>query len=351
MKFATLCVVSAAFLLLQGCSPNIKHREKPPLVLDTVTVPAPIETQFRVFNGTVIAPNLTPLSFRLEGEILDVIVQEGEQVKKGQVLAILDDSRLVQALNDAQARLELTARQLERGKELRTREMLSSSELDELQANYRLAVANAKLAEVQLGYTRIKAPVDGIISQVSKQDFERTAAGETVVSIYQSNVVYVEISVSDTVLTRLKPLLNVLNYQPLAHFSGYEGSYPLAYLEHTSELNPESQTYQFWLKMPQITPKILPGTNVQVRVDMVKAQISLLQGYALPMTALDSGDKPDQFKVWKIQNAKVTAIPVEVSQVKSNGVIVTSGVREGDVIVNSNLRKLREGMTIPGAVQ
>ncbi|ABG41378.1 efflux transporter, RND family, MFP subunit [Paraglaciecola sp. T6c] len=351
MNCTKCSLVFMGAIMLQACSPNIEHRSKPPLILDTITVPAPIETQFRAFNGQVIAPELTPLSFRLEGEILDVLVQEGDEVKKGQVLAILDDSKRKETLNDAQAKLDLVARQLARGKELREREMLSSSELDELKANYKLALANAKLAEVQLGYTRIKAPVDGIISQVSKQDFERTAAGETVVSIYQSKDVYVEISVSDTVLTRLKPLLSVPNYRPVAHFNGYEGNYPLDYLEHTSELNPESQTYQFWLRMPQVTPKILPGTNVRVSVDMIKAQMSMLHGYALPVTALDAASERGQFKVWKIQDGAVTAFPVEVSQVKSNGVIVTSGVREGDVIANSNLRKLRQGMTIPGAVK
>ncbi|AEE22412.1 efflux RND transporter periplasmic adaptor subunit [Paraglaciecola chathamensis] len=351
MKSIVFSTHILALLLLQACTPNIEHRPKPPLILDTIEVSAPVDTQFRRFNGQVVAPELTPLAFRLEGEIVDVKVQEGDVVEKGQVLAVLDDSRLVQTLNDAQARLDLTARQLERGKELRTREMLSSSELDELQANYKLAVANAKLAEVQLGYTRLKAPVDGIISVVSKQDFERTDAGETVVSIYQSSEVYVEISVSDTVLTRLKPLLSVPNYRPLGHFSGHKGQYPLNYLEHTSELDPESQTYQFWLKMPQVNPKILPGTNVQVSIDMVKAQMGLLQGFELPMTAIDSAEQHGQFRVWKIQDNQAVATPVEVSQVKSNGAIVLSGIREGDVIANSNLRKLRQGMTVQGATQ
>ncbi|WP_166425904.1 efflux RND transporter periplasmic adaptor subunit [Paraglaciecola sp. 20A4] len=351
MRATKLSALFAGLIMLQACTPNIEHREKPPLILDTITVLAPIETQFRAFNGQVIAPELTPLSFRLEGEILDVLVQEGDDVKKGQTLAILDDSKRKETLKDAQAKLDLVARQLDRGKGLREREMLSSSELDELKANYKLAVANTKLAEVQLGYTLIKAPVDGIISQVSKQDFERIGAGETVLSIYQSKDVYVEISVSDTVLTRLMPLLRAPSYKPVAHFNGYQGQYQLDYLEHTSELNPGTQTYQFWLKMPQVSPKILPGTNVQVSVDMVKGQMSLLQGYALPMTALDSGNEHGQFKVWKIQDGKVSSIPVQVSQVKSNGVIVTSGVREGDVLANSNLRKLRQDMTLPGAAQ
>ncbi|MFT6899763.1 MAG: RND family efflux transporter MFP subunit, partial [Paraglaciecola sp.] len=246
MKLAKYTFIGLALMGAVACSPNIEHRPKPPLVVDIFHVAAPIETQFRTFNGQAVPPELTPLAFRLEGEIMDVIVQEGQDVKKGQVLAILDDARLKEALNDAQAKLDLGARQFQRGKELRAREMISSSELDELQANYSLAVANANLAHVQLGYTRLRSPVDGVVSQVVKQDFERTGAGETVLSLYQSQDVYVEISVSDSVLTSLKPLLTLENYRPIAHFSGHQGDFPLAYLEHTSELNPQSQTYQFW---------------------------------------------------------------------------------------------------------
>lgn len=330
---------------VQACSPNIEHRAKPPLIVDTFTVMTAIETQVRTFNGQVIPPELTPLAFRLEGEILDVIVHEGDAVKKGQLLAMLDDAKLKQSLVDTQAKLSLVRRQLDRGKELRPNEMISGSELDELLANYKLALANAELAQVQLNYTRLKAPFDGIVSQVSKQNFERTTAGETVLSVYENANVYVEISVSDTVLTSLKPLLNNLNYQAITHFSGSNKEYPLRYLEHTSELNPQSQTYQFWLSMPQVSPAILPGNNAQVRIDMAKSGITLPSGYQIPMTAIDTASL-GRFQVWKIQQDKAVPVTVQIESVNSTGAIAISGLREGDVLVNSNLRKLRAGMSL-----
>lgn len=349
MNMVNYTLIALTLLGAVACTPSIEHRQKPPLVVDTIDVAAPIETQFRVFNGQVVPPELTPLAFRLEGEIMDVLVQEGDDVKKGQLLAILDDARLKQALDDAQAKLDLVARQLKRGKELRARQMISTSELDELHANHSLGVANANLAKVHLAYTRLTSPVDGVVSQVAKQDFERTGAGETVLSLYQSQDVYVEISVSDSLLARLKPLLTHENYRPTAHFSGHQGDFSVAYLEHTSERSPQSQTYQFWLKMPQVTPRILPGTNVQVSIDMVKSKLTLPQGFQLPMTAIDSTEVHGQFQVWKIQDGKTLAVPVEVGLVNSNGVIVLSGIREGDVLANSKLPKLRQNMTLKGA--
>ncbi|MFT6898849.1 MAG: multidrug efflux pump subunit AcrA (membrane-fusion protein) [Paraglaciecola sp.] len=96
---------------------------------------------------------------------------------------------------------------------------------------------------------------------------------------------------------------------------------------------------------------MLPGNNVQVNIDMVKSELTLPQGYQLPMTAIDSTEVHGQFKVWKIQNGKTVVVPIEVGLVNSDGVIVLSGIREGDVLAISNLSKLRQNMTLEGATQ
>lgn len=348
MQIKTYSAIALAGLIAQGCTPATEHRPKPPMVVDTLEVTAPVATQFRVFNGQVVAPELTPLAFRLQGEIKKVAVQEGDAVTKGQVLAILDDAKVKQSVADAKAKLNLASRQLNRGQELRKSGMISTSEYDELNANYKLAQANYRLAAARLSYTQLKAPYDGIVSEVPKQDFERAAAGETVLSVYRSTDVYVQLDVSDSVLSRLGPLLDNSTYQPIASFAGHGQNYPLTYLEHTSELSPETKTYQFWLKMPQVEPHILPGTSVKVSVDMVKAGIGVAEGYPLPMTAIDSAPDHRHFYVWKLNQGLAERVAVTVDQVTADGAIVHQGIVQGDTLVNSNLRKLRDGMQITG---
>ena len=85
---------------------------------------------------------LTPLAFRLDGEITSMLVKEGDVVTKGQIIAVLDDTKARQKLVDAQARYELALKQVKRGQESRSNKMISDSELDELSANFELAKAN-----------------------------------------------------------------------------------------------------------------------------------------------------------------------------------------------------------------
>lgn len=349
MRFQNLTIAALSAAVLTACMPEVNHREMKPLVVDTFTVQSAVESQYRNFNGQVMPAELTPLSFRLDGEIASILVKEGDAVTKGEVIALLDDTKAKQNLVDAQARFELALKQVKRGEGLRGSKMISRAEFDELTANYQLAEANLGAAKARMRYTRLKAPFDGVISAVDKKKFENVTPGEQVVSLYQDSQVYVKIEVSDSVLAMLNPTNRSGDYSPQVTFAGHSGSYPVSYLEHTSELHPQSQTYEMWLSMQQIDPVVLPGTSAKVSVDLVKAGLSSLQAYQLPMTAIDAGTQRQNFFVWKLEQGQAHRYAINVDQVTGNGALVVKGIEEGDVLINSNLRKLRDGLEIKGA--
>ncbi|MGR5132569.1 efflux RND transporter periplasmic adaptor subunit [Vibrio alfacsensis] len=343
MTRSIITISAIAMALLTGCKDASQTIVEQPLYVSTTSVHAPVISQYRTFKGLVVPAEQTPIAFRREGEVQHVLVKAGDLVKKGQMIAKLDESKERQAVNDAQAQYTLAIRQLQRGEELHARQMISKAELDELTANKQLAEANFHYATNQLNYTRLFAPFAGKVSDVFKQRFERVAIGEPVLNLYQNDKVYVRIELSDNVLAMVNPNSQNMSYKPLATFSGVEQTYPLDYLEHTSEPNEQTQTYQMYLTMAQPESEILPGTSVSVSVDMVKAGIASIDGYNIPMTALQAGNRDGEFFVWKLKGDIVTKVPVTIDQVNGEGAIVSSGVAQGDVLVNSNLRKLREG--------
>ncbi|KJY83974.1 membrane protein [Vibrio galatheae] len=349
MQLKSILVGTLSTLAIVACTPDNAHRETNPIMVDTYLVAAAAESQFRSFNGQVMPAELTPLSFRLDGKLTSILVREGDNVTKGQVIATLDDSKAKQNLIDAQAKYELALKQVQRGRELRSSKMISRAELDELTANIQFAEANLGSAKARMNYVRLRAPFDGVISSVDKKKFENVSPAEQVVSIYQGNQVYVKIEVSDSVLAMLNLAKVGQNYQPVASFSGHSGSYPVAYYEHNSELHPQSQTYEVWLRMPQSQPPIVPGTSAKVSVDLVKAGLNTFQAYQVPMTAIDAGLHSQEFYVWKLEQGHAHRCSVVVDQITGNGALVGTGIEKGDVLINSNLRKLRDGMEIKGA--
>ncbi|CAH0530379.1 efflux RND transporter periplasmic adaptor subunit [Vibrio hippocampi] len=342
----SLLTLSMTAMLLQGCFSETTMRELPPFQVEALQVQPPIESQYREFRGQVVTAEQTELSFRIQGEISHLVVKPGQSVNKGQVVAKLVDEKLQQQYADAQAQYELATKQLRRGTELYKREMVSSSELDELTSSKELASAQLRNISHQIEYASLRAPFDGVIGDVQKERFENVSPGEPVVSIYQDDKVYVQISLSDHILASLTPSNRESSYLPKAYFSGVEQPFVMRYLEHSSEPDSQSQTYELWLEMPQPDRKILPGTSVSIKVDMVAAGLSTLQGYQLPMTALQAGSKAGEFYIWKHQDGMAKKVMVHVDQVNSNGVIVDAGVAQGDVLIHSNLRKLRDGQAV-----
>jgi RND family efflux transporter MFP subunit len=342
-KFA-LCVVT--LFAIQGCSEPVAIKPRKPLTVSTIKIKHPVNNQFRNFKGSVMPADLTPLSFRVAGELSEILVHEGQKVDKGQLLARLESDKYRQKLADAQAQFDLALKQQSRGRDLLTRKMVSQSEYDELTANRRLMEVNYQAAKNNVKYTDLIAPFAGYVSSVDKKSFESTGVAEKVLTIYRDDVVRIRLIISDTVIALINPDNQTRTYQVKTSFSGDDRSFTSRYYQHSSEPSAGSNAFEFWLEMPQVSPPILPGTSANLDVDLVSAGLGVIKGYQVPMTALDAGRKAGDFYIWKLVDGKVHRHSVEIIQMNNQGAVIASGVKTDDVIVNSSLRKLREDAVV-----
>ncbi|WP_158589122.1 efflux RND transporter periplasmic adaptor subunit [Alginatibacterium sediminis] len=331
-----------SLLMLSACEFDTALKSAPTTVYDSLVIGEAASDYLREFKGQVVPAELTKLSFRVDGELQSISVKPGDRVVKGQILASLNVEKIEQELLDLNAQRKLANRQLKRGRDLSKNKMISASDIDVLIANQKLVTIAYKSAQRRLEFSSIRAPFDGLVSQVPKQSFERVSPGEMVISIYQEQQVYVRLSVSDTVLALINPDPDPSQYQPKAYFDGHKQPYALSYLEHTSERHPQTQNYEVWLQMPQTKPAILPGTAVTIEVDLLLSNPNLPPGFQVPLSVLVAGDSPGQFKVWKVINGKAKASPVDIGRVDSHGVLITGGLTKSDVLLSSKLRSLRE---------
>jgi RND family efflux transporter MFP subunit len=127
---------------------------------------------------------------RISGTVVALPVEVGDRVKTGQILAELDDTALLAESDEARAdvnlsipRVELAESTLARREKLATKGLASDEDLEIARRD--LAVARAQLeadrarlrsAEIELGYTRITAPIDGVVAEVSTREGETVAA-------------------------------------------------------------------------------------------------------------------------------------------------------------------------------
>lgn len=138
------------------------------------TPPVPVEVQaisrgdiFATYTGTapIEAFAEADVIAKVDGEVRELLVEEGDLVKKGQILALLDGDRLRLELSESEARLRKLQRDFDRNKELQDKGLVSEGDFERIQYDLEALQASYNLAKLELDYTQIRAPIDGVISE------------------------------------------------------------------------------------------------------------------------------------------------------------------------------------------
>lgn len=343
LVIALLAIVGP--LLLAACQQDSVAPE-PRLAVEVYEVGPPVVESDRSFLGTVVPADLTRVAFRVAGKIDHLAVQGGSRVVEGQVLARIEDSIQRQVMADARAQYQLSERQLQRAEKLHERGALTSAQRDQLQAGFRLARANLRLAEAGLSYTVVKAPFDGTVADVEKELFEAVTAGETVVTLYRNDRTDVLVSVPDALPARAHRARDITTLEVEAVFSGSPEVHRMSYLKSSPARDPNTQAFQFWATMPAAETPFPPGLPVTVTVDLQEAGFTSEAWLVVPLTALEAGAREDVFQVWRYADGVVNPVPVQVGRLTQDGALVSGDLRAGDQIAVSGLSRLNAGLAV-----
>ncbi len=146
-------------------SDNDDEEESPPVPVE-VTLPERGDI-FAVYSGTapIEAFAEADVVAKVAGEVRLINVEEGDTVTRDKVLAQLDGDRLRLELNESQANLQKLRRDLDRNRELRQRDLISEGDFEKIQFDMEALEASYNLARLELDYTYIRAPIDGVVSE------------------------------------------------------------------------------------------------------------------------------------------------------------------------------------------
>jgi len=163
----------ALIFLLSGCQQgegvagnDEEEKEEAP--------PIPVETSkpsrgdiYAVYTGTAPIEAFAEANVvgKVGGEVREILVEEGDAVTKGQILARLDGDRLRLELSQSEAQLRKLQRDYERNVDLSEKGLISAGDFDKIKFETEALQATFNLAKLELDYTQIRAPIDGVISE------------------------------------------------------------------------------------------------------------------------------------------------------------------------------------------
>jgi len=188
-----------ALALVTGCGEgggrgDGDDNEAPPVPVE-VTTPGRGEIVARYTGTAPIEAFADALVIaKTGGEIIEILVEEGDDVQAGQVLARLDGDRLELTLEETRARLEKLRQDYARNVELRERRLISDGDFEAIQFEMEALQAAFDLAKLELSYTAIRAPIAGVVSarhiklgntiDANAEAFEVTSLEPLIVSLH-----------------------------------------------------------------------------------------------------------------------------------------------------------------------
>jgi RND family efflux transporter MFP subunit len=343
-------VFAALILAMTGCGENAAP-ELPPVVRPVKTiVVGGAQTAELSFPGTTQASDRSVLSFRVAGPLIEMPVDEGDHVNKGELLARIDPVDFEIKVAEARATYQKAVADYDRYNRLYEREAVPLADVELHRAMRDVAAAQLRQATVNLGYTSLHAPYAGSVGRKFVENFESVLAREEILTLQNLNLVEIVVNVPENIMAQVG---SDRNPEIIARFAAAPGhEFPLTFREATAEADVETQTYQVTLSMPQ--PEVIsifPGMTAQVVLwTRMAAEDAIVEGvgYAIPALAVFA-DEQNRAQVWVVETSGMTVHrrPVEIGEpTGSKEVWVLSGLEAGETIAVTAVHELVEGNEI-----
>jgi multidrug efflux system membrane fusion protein len=292
--------------------------------------------------GTVQAFNTVTVRPRVDGNLVKILFQEGQDVKTGDLLAMVDPAPYQAVLDQAKAQAALDQATLKRQQDLRAKNVVAAQDYDTAVANAQKSQAAAEAAQVNLDYCSIKSPIDG-----------RT--GVRLVDI--GNVVHASDQNGIVVVTQLRPIsvlftLPEQNLQDLANNDGEQGGLSVAAFDRgnttklgdgkltvvDNQIDQATGTIKLKATFPNDDLRLWPGKFVNARLILTTKKNATV----IPASVVQRG--PQGTYAYVIKPDKTAEMrSIKVAQTENNETVVEDGLKPGEDVVVDGQYKLQPG--------
>ncbi len=357
LKSSLYLVLPLLVMQLAACDQEVEQSEivRPVSAMKVRDVEGIVQ---RYFPGRAAATQEINASFRVGGELVKRPVKVGLEVKKGDLIAALDPStyqaevnRLKGEVASANAVLERAVLELNRQKELFDKGWVTKQRVDTVSATESAARSSViavraalQRTELDLSYTTLTAPFDGVVVETYVENFETVLANQPIARIVDTSQIEFWVAIPENLIS-LVPYTRDITVE----FDAFPGRpLPAEIKEVSAEASQTTRAYDVNLIMDQPEDfTILPGMagkSTAGRFDLPEAL--KVEGYEVPLAAIHNpaGDKD---YVWVIDEGSMTVSLREVRTIEAmpRGLRV-EGVESGEWIVTAGVEYLREGQKV-----
>ena len=338
MKKTRLILGLAVSIILGSCSADknsenlVSHNSKAKKV-KTIQVKKEKGNSELSYSGIIIPKVTTPLSFQLPGTLQQVYVEEGDHVKKGQIIASQDRTSYESSFYAANAMQKQAQDAFDRLKTVYEKGSLPEIKWEEVKSKLEQANSAAEIAKQNLRHCEIKAPVDGVIGSRNAEVGSTILPGRTIFKLVNIKNVYVRVAVPENEINQIKKGQKVNLIVPAIGQKVYDGQ-----VDKIGVMaNPISKTYEIKIRVNNKNFELKPGMVCSVDVFIKNEDSYVLVPY---QAVIKNGDDLHYVFCVNMKTNMVKKRPIEVAGLMNNKIQIVSGVEFGDVLVIQGQHKL-----------
>lgn len=362
-KFFAVFAVAAALSGCDGESIDPGLRQAPIRGLITTVVKTAEETTRRRYPGVLEPTDITALSFEVAGKLEEFGLQVGQRVKRGDILAQLDNTQFkadvesgLASVSEAKALLKQAEDNLKRKQILYKQRVASRVSLDDAETDVRTKEASLTKSERSLENARkdltkatLHAPFDGIVNSVDAESFQTVSVGAKITSLYNAASYEVSFSVNFASVSQLvvgTPAIVRLADDPRVQLAGV--------VSELGERADSVSSFPVVVRLKDTHPLIRAGMAVEVGLDF---KLPTAKGYLIPIAAAITDKaipegagptEPTQLDVYVFDKGTGTVKrrAVMMAGIRENRFLIIDGLMPGERVATAGVSFLRDGMRV-----
>jgi membrane fusion protein (multidrug efflux system) len=282
--------------------------------------------------GTLVPNEAVALAPELSRRLVKVYAKDGARVKKGDVLFKLDDADLIAQLAELSVRKKLAAETEARQKKLRAEGLSSEADLERARSDVELIAAQMSSLGVTLSRTSIRAPFDGRLGLRMISEGAMVSPLTTLITLEDDTTLKVDFSLPE----RHAPLVQ-LGASFSFRVEGREAPIEAKVVAVQPEVDSSTRSVRVRGVTPNPDGKLMPGSFVKVEFPLSREQGGLMVPSFAVIPSLGGHG------VFRFADGKAQLVEVELGVRTDTEVQLVRGVSDGDVILTTNLLRIRPG--------
>ncbi|MBT8277193.1 MAG: efflux RND transporter periplasmic adaptor subunit [Bacteroidia bacterium] len=308
-------------------------------LVTTMTLRDTLFQHFIEIQGNVETNQNVIIYPEYQGVLTRVLVKEGDRVRKGQVLARIDDGGLGSQLSQLKVQEELARTTFERQERLWQQKIGSEIQYLQAKANYEATSNSVKQLESQLGKTSVQAPFSGIIDDVITDQGTVVSPGQALFRIVNLNDMFIKAEVPERYIKSIVPGKEVSISLPIL------GESVASKVRQTGNyINPNNRAFTVEVDVPNTTGNIKPNLTARLKINDYTNENAIL----IPLSVISENAEGEQYVYMAVKgdtgNGNSQAIQRTISTGKTQGdyIEVLEGLSPGETIIIEGARSVKD---------